>query len=358
MEINKNNYEPYFVDYLEGKLDEKLVDGFIEFLQQNPEIRKELSLFEPVSLVPEEVGFPLKHRLYKEKYDAEKTFNQAVIQRLEGDIPREENKRFAEYLLSHPEKEKEAAIFYHTKLKPDKSIVFDKKRELYRRPAGRKVLMWPVRIAAVVVLALIFYLLNDRQATDITVSNQLVPLEKNIPPQKPASVVEGTVMSVKLAGEDKKKVQKAKKQIYAATPDGGNTPKANKSPHSGTKGSLLGNNGPAFLRYAGEVPAKMGRIPASLDIAAPVATLAAMDLNIVEGSFYEERLIADVVKEKIGADKVSFDKIKKVGLNLFAGFTKDNLSYSTNNEGRVTEINYDSRLLAFSIPTNSGKAKE
>ena len=44
MKINRNNYEAFFIDYLEGNLDEKMVDDFIEFLQQNPDLKEELSV--------------------------------------------------------------------------------------------------------------------------------------------------------------------------------------------------------------------------------------------------------------------------------------------------------------------------
>ncbi len=65
----------------------------------------------------------------------------------------------------------------------------------------------------------------------------------------------------------------------------------------------------------------------------------------------DERFLADVVKEKTGLNKLSFNKIAKAGLNLVSSISKDKLTYETNETGKVTEINYDSRLLAFSIPT-------
>ena len=86
MKINRNNYEAFFIDYLEGNLDEKLVDDFIEFLQQNGDLKEELSLFETVSIGQEEMTFSKKELLLKEKYDIESEFNQAAVARLEGDI--------------------------------------------------------------------------------------------------------------------------------------------------------------------------------------------------------------------------------------------------------------------------------
>ena len=69
MKITRENYESFFIDYLDGFLDEKLIDDFIEFLQQNPDLKEELSLFENVSVDAENISFDKKDQLFKEKYD-------------------------------------------------------------------------------------------------------------------------------------------------------------------------------------------------------------------------------------------------------------------------------------------------
>jgi hypothetical protein len=50
MKITRENYEPYFLDYLEGNLDENLVDDFMEFLQQNPDLKNELEMYESITI--------------------------------------------------------------------------------------------------------------------------------------------------------------------------------------------------------------------------------------------------------------------------------------------------------------------
>ena len=67
----------------------------------------------------------------------------------------------------------------------------------------------------------------------------------------------------------------------------------------------------------------------------------------------EERFIADVVKEKTGLDNLSLNKITKAGLNLVSSISKDKFNYETNKNGKITEVNFDTRLLAFSIPTKN-----
>ena len=84
-----------------------------------------------------------------------------------------------------------------------------------------------------------------------------------------------------------------------------------------------------------------------------MATLKTIDYIIPEEPVFqdEELFLADVVKEKTGINKLSLGKIAKAGLNIVSGISKEKLTYETDESGKVTEINYDSRLFAFSIPT-------
>ena len=70
-------------------------------------------------------------------------------------------------------------------------------------------------------------------------------------------------------------------------------------------------------------------------------------------AYDEERLLADVVKEKTGLNKFRFNTITKAGLKLVSSISGEKFQYETNEKGKVTEYNYDSRLLAFSIPSKN-----
>jgi hypothetical protein len=92
-----------------------------------------------------------------------------------------------------------------------------------------------------------------------------------------------------------------------------------------------------------------------LSIQKPELVLAQMKITLPETPVenYEERLLADVVKEKTGLGNLSFNKVAKAGLNLVSNVSGEKFSFDTNTEGQITELNYDSRLLAFSIPTKN-----
>jgi hypothetical protein len=68
MRISMNNYESYFLDYLDGNLDPELVPEFIAFLAQNPGLADELyetESCENISFKPETLIFEGKDRLKK-----------------------------------------------------------------------------------------------------------------------------------------------------------------------------------------------------------------------------------------------------------------------------------------------------
>lgn len=355
MKINRNNYEVYFIDYLEGNLDEKLVDDFLEFLQQNPDLKNELSLFESVSVEPEEIKFEKKDLLLKEKYDSEKEFDQAAIAILEGDITASEKKDFDKYRAAHPEKEKEIRLFNKTKLVPDTSVTFSKKNKLYKKSAGRTLVFWSVRVAAVLLLAVMFYVLIDKNPEEIVpqiqvavnnddgIKKETSPEIKSVPEEKQAQKQENPKNQVQ-----KPAVKKVKTE-----------PTHEKSLRETSKGRLE-HEGLAEIRIPVVVPEPLQTIAATFEIQKPETALAAMHITQPEiiRDFREERLLADVVIEKTGLDKLNLNKITKAGLNLVSSLSNDKFKYETNNEGKVVEYIYDSRLLAFTIPANNANRGE
>jgi len=52
MEISRQNYEQYFVDYLDGKLNEKQVGILMSFIEFNPDLKVELADIEKMCLAP------------------------------------------------------------------------------------------------------------------------------------------------------------------------------------------------------------------------------------------------------------------------------------------------------------------
>ena len=93
--------------------------------------------------------------------------------------------------------------------------------------------------------------------------------------------------------------------------------------------------------------AVMEPIAAVIERQIPEATLGIMTITYPKEPIPEEHLLADNLKQKF-----SLQNISKAGLNLVTSLSNERFKYKTNNEGKVTEYNYNSRLLAFSIPAS------
>jgi len=347
MKINRNNYEAFFIDYLEGNLDVKLVDDFIEFLQQNPDLKEELSLFETVSIEQEEITFNKKENLFKVKYDVELEFNQAAIASIEGEISASEKVEFDNYLSAHPEKQKEVELFTKTKLQPDETVVFGKKNILFRRSAGKTILLWTTRVAAVFIVALSVYIFIDQSSNKIIPENQVASVEKSIDTKEiNTDTKEVTVNDVQVPIEEIA-AKPAVKIAHTKSP-------AIENLTENPKG-MPENEDLALARIPTEIPAELQGLSASIAVTTPETGLVPVKINVPETTemIYDEKLFVDVVKEKTGIGKLTFNKITKAGLSLVASLSKEKFKYETNTEGKVTEVNFDSRLLAFSIPTKT-----
>lgn len=351
MKINRNNYESFFIDYLEGNLDEKLVDDFIEFLQQNPDLKEELSLFETVSIEQEEITFNKKELLFREKYDSEKAFNETAIARLEGEITAEDSTEFENYLTIHPEKQKDAELFSYTKLQPDQSVVFSKKNKLYRRSAAQTILLWTSRVAAVIIVALTVYTFIDKTSNKIVPENNIAVIE-NKPEKKPNQPEIKEVPDKSNKGE----VQKTLKKEPAKPAVKNDKPRKNETKiiRENSQGRLI-NDDLALVRITEEFTELQSLTARLTTTSIHTSNLVPVKITVPEyvEPVFEERLLVDIVKEKTGVEKISFNKIAKAGLSLVASISKEKFNYETNADGKVTEVNFDSRLLAFSIPTTS-----
>ncbi len=347
MKITRANYEVYFLDYLDGTLDDNLVDVFIEFLQENPDLKEELQRVGSVSLEPETIIYKRKEKLFRERYDLEEVFEKTAVAFMEGDLTEKEKEAFEAYLSVHPEKKKAFIWFQKTKLQPENQIVFRNKEKLLRSSKGKTILLWVTRVAAVAAIAF----LAGRYAGDaifgsLQPENQVVITENKNENPEPKSLPEKVVKK-----EDPVTV-KEKTQVPVKKAE----PKA--QPHRSLRESNSGridHEKVAFVRPPVEVPEMMPALQVSL-LKSEVAIAALAPVNnskfIVPSTEFEEKFLADVVKEKTGLDNISLNKVAKAGLKLISGFSREKFNYETNSEGQITELNFDSRLLAFSIPTN------
>lgn len=356
MKINRENYETYFIDYLEGNLDELLINDFIAFLQNNPDLKEELSLLETVAVNPENISYRKKEKLYKDKYDVEKEFDQAAIANLEGDISSAEKTKFHAYLSKHPEKQSDFILFGKTKLIADESIVFSNKKKLYRYSAAKIFLLWSGRIAAILILAIAFFTIVNQQNNKIIPENKVAVIDdksgKEESTNKEESTPEEKIVPIDEKKKDPVKVNKGTPAtvIKKTKPK----PTQNKSLRESTKGRAT-HEDIAINRIPVEHLNEIHSIRASIETPQIHVNLDQMYYATapLSNNPEDERLLADVVLEKTGLNKFQFNKITKAGLSLVSNISNEKFQYQTDKEGKITEYTYDSRLFAFSIPSKN-----
>ena len=351
MKINRNNYESYFIDYLEGNLDESLVDDFIEFLTSNPDLKEELSMFEPVSVEPGNIVFGKKELLFKEHFDLESEFNHAAVASFEGDLSDTEKAAFDKYIAAHPEKQEELTLFAQTKLIPDENIVFSKKNRLYKKTLVKTITLWGSRVAAVLVLAISVFLFIQRNESKNTISQEVATVEEK-QPEKTTSILPEKInqqQNTKLAEVKPVTKVKTKNQSIAAINKVEKPSEIQEMENTATE--------PEIARQQEELFTMINPKMASIKQNQPDLMLETMYITSPENP-YEERLLVDRLIEKTGIEKFSLNKIAKAGLNLVTSISNEKFTYQTDEQGKVSEVNFDSRLLAFSIPTTSTRSNE
>jgi hypothetical protein len=351
MEITRDNYEAYFLDYLEGNLDEDIVNDFIEFLQANPDLREELETAQLVRLKAEEVIFEKKDKMYKEEFDREEIFNHAAIALLEDDLAEPEKSRFMSFLQEHPLKQKEAALFEKTKQVPDQNITFSKKYKLYRYSATKTILLWTTRVAAVLALAFFMYRIADY--INPVQSGSENPLVVTTDPENKKENPESSSLPVKAEKKQDPVMEKEKPADTEKKAEPKSQP--SKSLRETTTGRI-NHDLIAEARTPAEVPERLN----SRDIILVSGETLALQLDPVYNIFPEvpapmedERLLGQVIKKKTGLGNLSLSKVTQAGLNVLASLSREKFTYETNSEGQITELSFDSRLLAFSIPTKN-----
>lgn len=246
MNINKNNYEAFFLDYHEGNLSPLQVADLLLYVEQHPELKEEFESFENVTLDDlSNVSFENKSSLKKgltpplttssvhrtpspkEKEttpDLQK-WDELLIASIEGTLTTQESIFLNQQLSVDAEMQNNYSLFKQTKLVADTTIVYENKEELKRKE--RRIVPFFYYVAAAASIALLiglFFIYNNNTSeqnfADKTNETKTVPVENNnsnvvvknnqpiesnvITPNQIASVVKNN--SIKIVSKDSPKV--------------------------------------------------------------------------------------------------------------------------------------------------------
>lgn len=152
--ITRNNYEEFFLDYIEGEIKAPDKEALESFLVQNPDLKKELDEMMGVNIKFEDITISGESDSLK-AIPFQENFEDFCIAKIESDLNAYENEAFEKYMASNPNKEKELFLYQKTKLQADHSIIFKEKKSLKRRNKGliiRQFIYTTLAAAASIVL--------------------------------------------------------------------------------------------------------------------------------------------------------------------------------------------------------------
>ncbi|MDP2113763.1 MAG: hypothetical protein Q8K69_06870 [Bacteroidota bacterium] len=338
MMITRDNYESFFLDYLEGNLKETMIDQFLDFLEQNPDLKEELQLFDNIHLPEEQVAFSGKQHLYKIEHDEKPAFEMKTIAYMEGDLKDDERKSFETFLSAHPELQKEYNLFGKTRLIADTEIKFPQKHKLYRKSGTIIALNWVARAAAVVVL--IWGINSLFQTVSQKVGPSVIPEIASVKPQsKPAEIApEKIIKKTEIAQNTSKITQKpaiVQEQI-------------NNKPEQQTEVDKIFQE--RDLTEMNEISPILSMLE-SETVETQLAVSREINMEKINDSriLTIDEFLASRAK-KIGNEGLnSVQRIFRTGLNVASELSGDRIGYNIK-DGKVSSLEFETRLMAFSIP--------
>jgi hypothetical protein len=184
MELTRENYERYFIDYLDGNIKGSAGEELLEFLGRNPDLMEEFRNLEKMVLRPSGELYPGKAGIRKTIVSLMNqkglSFEELCVASVEGDLPANENGILLDYLSKDEIREKHFELLKQTRLSPDVSLIYPYKHRLKRLPhAGRiRTIYVTFSLAAASLLALLLVVRpwqdHSGEATP-TVQNTVLP---------------------------------------------------------------------------------------------------------------------------------------------------------------------------------------
>ena len=351
MDINRNNYEAYFLDFLEGRLsvgEEEILHRFLKF---NPDLADELEAFDLYPLHPGKEIYPGKEDLYRRFPDKEDTigednFELFCIAYLEGDLDDEQKIEFETYIAGNEKHKKELDYFKASFLSPEK-IYYPGKRALKKQLtiSLNWRLMTPVAAAAAILLMLLIRPSGEVQEVQIAASLPAVEeaevvkeaVEEKKPPLKNASAAIQVIRSSKNSAPVPVNKETGKQQSGEGEKDLEKISQPEKSPSD--KGIKLGKT------YIAEVQPQYDRI---VPVAVDPPEIHYTSLSVIDMARYQYQKASQVLE----GDEPLFWNLASRGieeLNRLSGPNTELLA-SKDEEGNISGIHLKTRFLSFTAP--------
>lgn len=360
--INKNNYEVFFLDHIEGKLNAAQTAELMLFLDTHPHLKEEIEGLEIVCLEPDNhLIFNAKATLRKPVFVAvgrinEENYEEYFVAEAEGDLSSAESKNVADFLTANPILQKEYELLLKCRLQPEPAAVYRNKETL------KKSLIIPLLTrqwyygAAVAASLVILFGLSFLFEPGKVVKEEIARVEEVDTPELEPQTQNATTTTLLNEGSGQEQVSR---------PSRGSDKKETETKVQKTRGFIN-------MNYLASLPgpASIGesRLPGLSSEQRKYFSRyyndIAMSQNIRYGELLDEeptaeRLFAQgssLVKEifqpgdeeiQILPSQINLWQIADVGINGFARITGADLEFrkKENNEGKVVSFAFESQSM-------------
>jgi hypothetical protein len=184
MNINRNNYERFFLLYADNELSDAEKNMVNLFVQQNTDLEEEFLMIQQSVVSPDKnLTLGDKNFLLRQEQTliSEDNYEEIFILYNDGQLDEHEKRQTVNFINQHPEFENQFRVLQNVKLEADPAIVFPDKRSLLKKEGKGKVIPLNLRRALVAAVILGFGLwagfnyMQTGKVTPVVSSKQIAP---------------------------------------------------------------------------------------------------------------------------------------------------------------------------------------
>jgi anti-sigma factor RsiW len=210
MQINRTNYENFFLLYVDGELSTLEMQAVERFAMENSDLAAELDALLETKLSEEtSISFLDKEILYRTASNTinEINYEEQFLLFLDNELTEKENAQTKAFLVAHPELQTAFEQLQQTKL-PEETLSFGDKSVLYQKEENKPVVFawWRMAVAAAMIglMVLVWNLVpTGKQVDPMVKSGKLETLPTKINESKP-KVAEASMNNESLANQNTK----------------------------------------------------------------------------------------------------------------------------------------------------------
>ncbi|MFT4153683.1 anti-sigma factor family protein [Parafilimonas sp.] len=150
--INRNNYEEFFLLYIDGELNAVQQLAVENFVQQNPDLAVDLQMLQNTRLFPEDIVFDNKEGLLRTEGHTinETNYEEFFLLYIDNELSPAKREEVEKYVLQHPKLQEEFITLKQAMLVPE-VISYGNKEALYRTEKRKTFYLKPLYWAAAAI---------------------------------------------------------------------------------------------------------------------------------------------------------------------------------------------------------------